>query len=82
MELRDVLLQDEAQLAVFVRESGFLKLVHKITVADIPSIVEVVCTEYAEILQFKEGLSILGVSELVEKYPRELEKLLSIIQQQ
>ena len=81
-ELRDLLLQDDAQLAQFVKDSGFLKPVHRITVSDIPNIVEAVCTEslitktYAEILQFKEGLSVLGVSGLVEKYPRELKDIL------
>lgn len=40
------------------------------------------CTEslitktYAEILQFKEGLSVLGVSGLIEKHPRELKDIL------
>ena len=78
MELRELFLQGDAQVAELVKESGFLKPVHKISVDDIP---EAVCTEYlitkayAEILQFKEGLSVLGVSGLIEKHPRELESI-------
>lgn len=80
-ELRELFLQGDAKLAQFVRECGFLKPVHKVTITDIPNIVEAVCTEflitktYAEILQFKEGLSVLGVSGLIEKYPRELQNI-------
>ena len=71
-------LQGDAQVAQYVKDSGFLKPVHKITIADIPNIVQAVCTEYlitkayAEILKFKEGLSVLGVSGLIEKYPKDL----------
>ena len=83
-ELRELLLQGDAQVAQFVKESGFLKPVHKMTIANIPNIVEAVCTEYlitrayAEILQFKEGLSVLGVSGLVEKHPRETREYFSL----
>ena len=80
-ELRDLFWEGDAKVAQFVKESGFLKPVHKMTIADIPNIVEAVCTEclitkaYAGILQFKEGLSVLGVSGLIEKHPRELESI-------
>ena len=79
MELRELFLQGDAQVAQFVKESGFLKPVHKMTIDDISNIVGAVCTKYlitkayAEILQFKEGLSVLGVGGLIEKHPTELE---------
>ena len=63
-ELRDLLMDDDAE---YLSNCGFLKPVYKITMADVPKITEVVCTEYLimrsinEVQQFESGLNVLNI---------------------
>lgn len=59
----------------FIKECGFLKQPHKITLDDVCEITETVCVEYlihrnvAEIQQFMDGLDVLGIGALLKSYP-------------
>ena len=76
-KLQDLLMDDDAG---YITTSGFCKPVFKVSMNDIPDIIEAVCTEFSimksisEISQFQEGLNVLGVSDLIKAHPSILQE--------
>ena len=77
-ELRDLLMDDDAE---YISNCGFLKPTYKVTMADVPQISEVICTEYLimrsinEVQQFESGLNVLDIDSLIKRYPEHLEEI-------
>ena len=77
-ELRDLLMDDDAE---YISNCGFLKPTYKVTMADVPQISEVICTEYLimrsinEVQQFESGLNVLDIGSLIKRYPEHLEEI-------
>ena len=71
-ELQQTMLDDGFE---FVKESWFIRPVHRVTVGDIPSLVLAVCTEFVinrssnEMSQFEEGLQEFHLSSLIKCHP-------------
>ena len=65
----------------FIKECGFLKQAHKISLDDVSEITEIVCVEYlihrniAEIQQFMDGLNVLGIATLLKSHPKRFKEI-------
>lgn len=79
-DLQDLLMENDIEFK-FIKECGFLKQPHKITLDDVCKIAETVCVEYlihrniAEIQQFMDGLNVLGIGTLLKSYPEHFKEM-------
>ena len=79
-QLQALLIENDVEFE-FLRQCGFLKQPHKITISDVDEIIQTVCTEFllvrsaAEIQQFIDGLNALDIGRLIKSHPTEFKEL-------
>lgn len=79
-QLQALLIENDVEFE-FLRDCGFLKQPHKISISDVDDIIQTVCTEFllkrsaAEIQQFIDGLNALDIGRLIKSHPTQFKEL-------